>query len=61
MPSPSAVLAEASLRLAGKTGDKALRRQALAALNSGSAAISANPLWHATPVNALLRAADAKP
>jgi hypothetical protein len=61
MPSPSAVLAEASLRLAEKTGDKALRRQVLAALNSGSAAISANPLWHATPVNALLRAADAKP
>jgi len=61
MPSPSAVLAEASLRLAEKTGDKALRRQALAALNSGSAAIAANPLWFATPVSALLRAADAKP
>jgi len=61
MPSPSAVLAEASLWLAEKTGDKALRRQVLAALNSGSAAISANPLWYATPVNTLLRAAASKP
>ena len=61
MPSPSAVLAEASLRLTEKTGDKALRRQALAALNSGSAAISANPFWYATPVAARLRAAGIAP
>ncbi len=61
MPSPSAVLAEASLRLTGKTGDKALRRQVLAALNSGSAAISANPFWYATPVAARLRAAGIAP
>ena len=61
MPSPSAVLAEASLRLAEKTGDKALRRQVLAALNSGSAAISANPFWYATPVAARLRAAGIAP
>jgi len=61
MPSPSAVLAEASLRLAEMTGDKTLRRQVLAALNSGSAVISANPLWYATPVNTLLRAAASKP
>ena len=61
MPSPSAVLAEASLRLAGKTGDKALRRQVLAALNSGSAAISAIPFWYATPVAARLRAAGIAP
>ena len=61
MPSPSAVLAEASLRLAWKTGDKALRRQVLAALNSGSAAISANPFWYATPVAARLRAAGIAP
>jgi len=56
MPSPSAVLAETSLRLAEKTGDAALRRQALGALNSGGSVISANPLWYATPVNAMLRA-----
>jgi hypothetical protein len=56
MPSPSAVLAETSLRLAEKTGDAALRRQALGALNSGGSIISANPLWYATPVNAMLRA-----
>ena len=61
MPSPSAVLAEASLRLTEKTGDKALRRQVLAALNSGSAAISNNPFWYATPVAARLRAAGIAP
>ena len=61
MPSPSAVLAEASLRLTEKTGDKTLRRQVLAALNSGSAAISANPFWYATPVAARLRAAGIAP
>ena len=61
MPSPSAVLADASLRLAEKSGDKALHRQVLAALNSGSAVISANPLWYATPVNTLLRAAASRP
>jgi uncharacterized protein YyaL (SSP411 family) len=60
MPSPSAVLAETSLRLAGKTGDKTLRRQALSALNSGVAVIDANPFWYATPVSAQLRA-TAKP
>ena len=61
MPSPSAVLAEASLYLAEKTGDAALRWQVLAALNSGSAVISANPFWYATPVSALLRAAGIVP
>jgi uncharacterized protein YyaL (SSP411 family) len=61
MPSPSAVLAEASLRLAEKTGDETLRRQALAALNSGNAVISANPFWYATPVGALLRAVGNDP
>ncbi len=43
MPSPSAVLADASLRLAEKTGDKALHRQVLAALNSGSAVDQRQP------------------
>jgi uncharacterized protein len=61
MPSPSAVLAEASLRLADKTGDTALRRQVLAALNSGYAVIKANPFWYATPVSALLHAAHIEP
>ena len=61
MPSQSAVLAEVSLRLADKIGDRALRRQTLAALNSGNAVISANPFWYATPVNTLLRAAAVRP
>lgn len=57
MPSPSAVLAQASLRLAAKTQDAALRRQALSALNSGANVIRDNLFWHATPVNVLLQAA----
>ena len=57
MASPSAVLAQTSLRLAEKTQDAALRRQTLAALNSGAAVIRENPFWHATPVSALLQAA----
>ena len=61
MPSPSAVLAEASLRLAEKTGDAALRRQVLGALNSGASLIDANPLWHATQASALRRAAGSNP
>ena len=61
MPSPSAVLADSSLQLAEKSGDKALRRQVLAALNSGSAVISDNPFWYATPIAARLRAAGIAP
>jgi len=61
MPSPSAVLAEASLRLAEKTGDAALRRQALSALNSGADVIRANPFWYATQASALRRAAGVGP
>jgi hypothetical protein len=60
MPSPSAVLAGASLRLADKTGDRMLRRQALAALNSGSVVINANPFWYATPVSTLLNASTVR-
>jgi len=55
------VLADSSLRLAEKSGDKVLRRQVLAALNSGAAVIEANPLWYATPVSARLRAAGIAP
>lgn len=58
MASPSAVLAQTSLRLAAKTNDAALRRQTLAALNSGAAVIRENPFWFATPVSALLQAAE---
>ena len=57
MASPSAVLAQTSLRLATKTQDATLRRQALSALNSGANVIRDNLFWHATPVNVLLQAA----
>ena len=61
MASPSAVLAEASLRLAEMSGDAALRRRALSALNSGADTIHANPFWYATQASALRRAAGLKP
>ena len=56
MASPSAVLAQTSLRLAAKTQDATLRRQTLSALNSGANVIRDNLFWHATPVSALLQA-----
>ncbi len=56
MPSPSGVLAAVSLRLADKTRDQDLRRQALAALNSGHSLLKENPFWYATQVGAMLAA-----
>jgi uncharacterized protein YyaL (SSP411 family) len=58
MPSPSGVLAEVSLELAAATGDEALRRRALGALNSGHAELADNGFWYATQIGALRRAAD---
>jgi hypothetical protein len=57
MPSPSAILIEASLALAEELDDDALRRQALAALNSGQAVIADNPFWHVTPARVMRAAA----
>jgi uncharacterized protein YyaL (SSP411 family) len=57
MPSPSAILIEASLALADALDDKALRRRALAALNSGQAVIADNPFWHVTPARVMRAAA----
>ena len=48
MPSPSAVLIAASLALAEKLGDDALRRQAQAAQERGRGAVRQDPFWHAT-------------
>ncbi|MCK7579457.1 MAG: hypothetical protein MZV65_29570 [Chromatiales bacterium] len=57
MPSPSAILIEASLALAEALDDDALHRQALAALNSGQAVIADNPFWHVTPARVMRKAA----
>lgn len=55
MPSPSGVLAQASLELASAPGNAALRERALAALNSGHRELAENPLlWNATPLRAML-------
>ncbi len=54
MPSPSGVVAEVSLRLAAKTGDKSLRERALAALNTHHAALQESAFWYATPVGAMV-------
>jgi len=58
MPSPSGVLITASLRIAAAQKDSTLRRQALAAANSGHRQISENPFWHATAVAAQLQAIE---
>jgi len=54
MPSPSAVLIRVSLALAAHQRDAALRRQALAALNSGHGQIGQNPVWNASHIAAML-------
>ena len=57
LPSPSAVLIDATLDIAARRRDAALRRQALAAANSGQAVIEAAPFVHASMAAAQLRAA----
>lgn len=54
MPSPSAVLAETTLALAARTGNKRLRERAQAALNSGHALLKTDPFWYATHIDAML-------
>jgi len=56
MPSPSATLIAATLELAARRGDKALRERALGALNSGQAQLAADPFWHATQIRTMLAA-----
>ncbi len=56
LPSPSAVLIDASLTL-GERGDAVLRRRALAALNSGHELLQDDPFWYATHVAVGARAA----
>jgi uncharacterized protein YyaL (SSP411 family) len=48
LPSPSAVLIEATLALAEKTGDVALEKMAQAALEKGRSAVRQDAFWHAT-------------
>ncbi len=48
LPSPSAVLVEATLALAEKTGDLALKKMAQTALEKGRAAVQQDAFWHAT-------------
>jgi uncharacterized protein YyaL (SSP411 family) len=56
MPSPVAVLAQATLALAAHFGDESLRRRALSALNTGHAQLAAEPFWHATHIGVMLAA-----
>jgi len=48
LPSPSAVLIEASLALAEKTGDAVLKKTARAALEKGKPAVRRDAFWNAT-------------
>jgi len=60
LPSASGVLIDASLAIAARANDPALRKQALSAANSGHALIESSPFWHATTVAAQLRAAGVR-
>jgi len=50
MPSPSAMLIRASLRIAEALHDPELQRQSLAAANSGHRLIAESPFWYASGV-----------
>ncbi len=56
MPGPSAVLAQASLRLAQRTRDKQLRNRVFSVLNSGHDEIAQNPFWFASHIEAMITA-----
>jgi uncharacterized protein YyaL (SSP411 family) len=56
LPSPSATLIAATLELAERSSDNALRQRALGALNSGHAQLAADPFWHATHIAVMLDA-----
>ncbi len=56
MPSPSGSILATSLALAEQGNDRALYKKALAALNSGHAAIQSDPFWYATHVGAMVQA-----
>jgi uncharacterized protein YyaL (SSP411 family) len=53
MPSPSAILIDTSLRLAGQTGDKVMAANSRRALQAGGAKISTEPFWYASQIGAL--------
>ena len=56
MPSPSAVLIDTSLRLAGgKNGNKSFTTRAQSALRVGGEKISEAPFWHASQIGVLQR------
>ena len=55
MPSPSAVLLDATMHVAERFGDEALRARARAALLADDAGLRAGAFFHATRIRALLR------
>lgn len=58
MPSPAAVVADLSLKLAHLTDDEKLRKQTLSALNSGGSLLEKNEFWHASHIGAMLAALE---
>jgi len=54
LPSPSAILIEATYAFAKTTKNARYQRQALRALNVGQDAIRDNPFWYASQISALL-------
>ena len=53
LPSPAAVLAQTSLRLAKKFHDAPLHLRALAAMRRDAPQLSADPFWHASEISVL--------
>ncbi|MDJ0958281.1 MAG: DUF255 domain-containing protein [Arenicellales bacterium] len=58
MPSPAAVVALLSLKLAERNNDDKLRRRTLSALNSGDRQLKQSGFWYASHVRAMLAAVE---
>jgi hypothetical protein len=55
LPSPSAVMIDSSLKVAGKTADQPLRQRAVAAMAAGAETLQAEPFWYASHLDVLAR------
>ena len=53
LPSPSAVLINISLKVAGKNKDNTLKKKSLIALNAGHADLTSQPFWYASQIGTL--------
>ncbi len=60
MPSPAAVIADLTIRLAARSGPVEHGNRVLAALNSGGEQLQSGGFWHTTHIRAMLAAIEGR-